>query len=87
MRLHCHGEIHLRWVKSLRDEICPWQMKSSLREGEGLPMPPSGREVARASVTEGASVTLALVFARVYRTLPQSPTAPASRCGSVTLGL
>ena len=36
MRLHRHGEIHLRWVKSLRDEICPWQMKSSLREGDGL---------------------------------------------------
>ena len=45
MRLHCHGEIHLRWVKSLRDEIRPWQMKSSLREGDGLPMAPSGREL------------------------------------------
>ena len=36
MRLHCHSEIHLWWVKSLRGEICPWQVKSSLREGDGL---------------------------------------------------
>ena len=46
MRLHCHSEIHLWWVKSLRDEIRPWQVKSSLREGDGLPMAPSGRELA-----------------------------------------
>ena len=36
MRLHYHSEIHLWWVKSLRGEICPWQVKSSLREGDEL---------------------------------------------------
>ena len=46
MRLHCHGEIHLWWVKSLRGEICPWQMKSSLCEGDGLDLYIGIRRVA-----------------------------------------
>ena len=40
--------------------------------------PSSGRKVARASVTEGACVSLRLAIVYTLRTLPQSPTSPVS---------